>query len=249
MNLKDNQKLALKNSQLKSKIHQKNLIHLIHEKFIVNNIDISYIDKIETYINTYVSLTTKIKCNILEHFIKSPILKNKLELEPSDTSYNQYRKIKEDTLFHKAYENCVDSDRVKYGSLNLKNLISGDPLATIYGDTNIFYKNDIKERITFLYGNSESSIMYVCTFNYFKHLLYHMPINDIKLLVELIDNISIDILSLKNFSSYIEFQIHGIVDLTKDVEKITISETTYNENKEIIDKFISKYSMIDVIIY
>jgi hypothetical protein len=129
-------------------------------------------------------MTTKIKCNTLADFIKCPILKNKLELNTGDASYSQYRKTKEDTLFHKAYENCIDSDRVKYGSLNLKNLISGDPLAAMYGDTNIFYKNDIKDRISFLYGNSESDIMYVCTFKFFKHLLYHMPICDIKLLIE-----------------------------------------------------------------
>ena len=249
MNLTDNQKQALKNCQIKSKMHQKNLMHLIQEKFILNNIDTSYIDKIETYINAYVSLTTKIRCNTLEKFIENPILKNKLELNPNDKSYYEYRKTKEDTLFHKAYENCVDSDRVKYGSLNLKNSISGDPLASMYGDTTIFYKNDIKERISFLYGNSEASIMYVCTFKYFKHLLYHMPIKDIKLLVELIDNISIDKTSITNFSSYVEMQIHGMVDLTQDVEKITMLNSTYQANKQIVDNFISKYYMIEVIIY
>ena len=44
MNLKDNQKLALKNCQIKSKMHQKNLMHLINDKFIENNINLSYIN-------------------------------------------------------------------------------------------------------------------------------------------------------------------------------------------------------------
>ena len=67
--------------------------------------------------------------------------------------------------------------------------------------------------------------------------------------ITLIYHILIDKMSIKNFSSYIEFQIHGIVDLTQDVEKITMSKTTYEANKELVDKFISKYYMIDVIIY
>ena len=245
MNLTDNQKLAIKNCIIKSKMHEKNLIHLIQEKFIVNNIDVKYIDKIINYINNYVSLTTKMKYNTLEQFIQDPILKNSLELKNKDNNYINYRKTKEDTLFHNAYKDCVDSDRVKYGSLNLKNLISGDPLASGYGETTIFYKNDIKDRVSFLYGNSESSIMYVCTFKHFKHLLYHMPISDIKIFVDLIDSKNI----IKNFSSYVEIQIHGKVDLINDVEKITIPQNVYNTNKHIIDNFIWKYNMIDVIIY
>lgn len=245
MNLTDNQKLAIKNCIVKSKIHEKNLIHLIQEKFIVNNIDVAYIDKIINYINNYVSLTTKIHCNIIDKFIQDPILKNSLELKNKAQSYNTGREFKEDTLFHNAYKGCAVSDRVKYGSLNFKNLISGDPLASGYGETTIFYKNDIKERISFLYGNSDASIMYICTFKHFKHLLYHMPISDIKIFVDLINSKNIN----QNFSSYVEIQIHGKVDITNDVKKITIPNATYKLNKQIVDNFISKYNMIDVIIY
>jgi F0F1-type ATP synthase membrane subunit b/b' len=40
-----------------------------------------------------------------------------------------------------------------------------------------------------------------------------------------------------------------MVDLTQDVEKITMAKATYDANKKIVDNFISKYPMIDVIIY
>ena len=245
MNLTDKQRLALKNANTKAKIHQKNIAHLVIDKFISNNIDVKYIDKIKVFIETNVSMTTKIKCNILSNFILDPILKNKIELTPTDISYIDYRKKKEDVLFNKAYSEAEASERVKYGSLNLKNLISGDPLASMYGDTTIFYKNDIKDRVTFIYGNSEASMMYICTFKYFEHILFHCPIEDIKLLVSLIDSQS----NNKNFKSYIEIQLHGVVDLTKDVEKITMDNKTYNLNKELVDKFIKTYPSIDVLIY
>lgn len=48
---------AIKKANIKAKIHQSNLRHLIVNKFIENNIDISYIDKISLYLknNTYVT--------------------------------------------------------------------------------------------------------------------------------------------------------------------------------------------------
>lgn len=244
MNLLDNQKLALKNSLIKSKIHEKNLMYLITQKFIDNNINTDYINQIKNYINTYVSLTTKINCNILEQFIINPLLKNKLELNAT-SSYSAYRKTKEDKLFHNAYNLCNDSDRVKYGSLNLKNIISGDPLASYYGDTTIFYKNDVKDKTTFLYGNSSEEHMYICTFTYFLHILHHMPISDISILIDLINKIESKI----NFKSYIEIQLHGEINLKRDVEKITLSNITYLINKNIVDNFIKQYPEIQVIIY
>jgi hypothetical protein len=48
MELTDKQKLAMSNSIKKSKIHEKQLMHLVIEKFMGNNIDVSYIDKINT---------------------------------------------------------------------------------------------------------------------------------------------------------------------------------------------------------
>lgn len=244
MELTDKQKLAIKNSLVKSKIHEKNLMHLIMEKFISNNIDTSYIDKIKDYIMANVTLTTKMYCRTLQNFIDNPILKNRLELN-ADSSYSNYRIVKEDTLFHKAYEGCNPSERVKYGSLNLKNLISGDPLASSYGETTIFYKNDVKDRTTFLYGNSDASHMYICTFKHFVHILHHMPISDIKILIQLIENNK----PVSNLLSYIEIQLHGIIDLTRDVEKITMDGKTYQTNKNIVDNFIAKYPIIEVIIY
>jgi len=243
MELTDKQKLAMSNSIKKSKIHEKQLMHLVIEKFIGNNIDVSYIDKIKEYILNYVTLTTKFHFNTFQKFIESPILKNTLEINGT----NLHRIKIEDNLFHKAYENSDYSERVKYGSLNLKNLISGDIRASSYGDCTIFYKNSIKDRTTFIYGDSYSDVMYICTFNHFIHILYHLPISDIRIFMNLIDKIEIE--HSINFTSYIEMQLHGKIDLTKDVEKITLPNYVYNRNKSMIDKFKNKYPMIEVVKY
>ncbi len=242
--LTNSQQLAIKNAGKKSKIHQKNLHHLVVDKFIQNNINIEYIDKITNYIRTETSLTTKMPSMVLDKFLTDPILKNRLELYAITGSYGD-RSIKEDKIFNDAYKDVVASERVKYGSLNLKNLISGDPLASSYGDTTIFYKNDMKKRTTFLYGNSCSTMMYICTFEHCEHLLYHMPIKDINILINIVDGVKND----THFKSYVEIQLHGTIDITRDVEKFTISNDKYLINKTVIDKFINKYHNIDIIIY
>ena len=248
MVLTDKQKLAINNANKKAKIHEKQLSHLIIEKFISNNIEIEFIDKIKKYIQNNTSMTTKLHCIILKNFIENPILKNKLELFPGSTSYNSYRKLKEDALFHNAYFEVEASDRVKYGSLNIKNLISGDPLAIMYGDINIFYKDDIKDRVSFLYGNSEQTMMYICTFKYCEHLLYHMPIDDINIIIKIIEKKE-NIEKIQNLKSYIEIQLHGKIDLTQDIEKITMSSKTYDTNKILVEQFINKYPFIQFELY
>lgn len=241
MELTDKQKLAISNSIKKSKIHEKNLMHLIEQKFLENDIDITYIDKIKEYILNNTTLNTRFRCETLKQFIINPQLKNKLELFGNDSR----RITVENILFHNAYDNCEHSERVKYGSLNFKNLISGDPTACAYGDSTIFYKNNIKERTTFIYGDSFSEVMYVCTFKHFTHLLFHMPISDIQIFIDLINGKQND----KRFTSYVEIQLHGNIDITRDVEKITIPNESYKHNRTLVDEFIEKYPMIDLIIY
>jgi hypothetical protein len=58
--LNDLQKEALKKSNIKAKIHSKNLKHLIIHKFIDNNIDLKYIDLIIDYIKEKSYITTMI---------------------------------------------------------------------------------------------------------------------------------------------------------------------------------------------
>lgn len=129
--------------------------------------------------------------------------------------------------------------------MNIKNIISGDETTTMYGDITLFYKSNIKNRMTFTYGNSEKTMEYICTFTYFSHLLYHMPIQDIKIFIDILDKGD----SINKMRTYIEIQIHGDINLLNDIDKITISNSKYNLNKEIINKFIKTYPNIIIEVY
>jgi hypothetical protein len=246
---------AIKSSILKSKTHENNLKHLIVNKFIENNIDTSYIDLIKTYISSC-PITTRVKSictdgqTIFDHLFHEKGIKNRFENKSQEElkidSYFTYRFNKESKLFNKIYDNVTPEDRVKYGSINIKKSIEGDELAKQYGDVSVFYKETIKDRCTFTYGNSEATMWYVCTYKHFLHLLYHMPIEDIKLIIDLINNQG----NLKsNMRTYIEVQIHGIINIDSDIDSLTMSNVIFNANKKEIDKLINSYPQIKIKIY
>lgn len=243
---------AIQKSIIKSRIHQNNLEHLIINKFLENNIDTKYIDLIHEYIKS-APITIRLKSNInksiFQSFIEEPFIKNRFDNKTNDQlksdSYFTYRFNKESKIFNKIYDNSEPFERVKYGSINIKNSIEGDELAKSYGDFSVFLNESIKDRCTFTYGNSEATMWYVCTYKYFKHLLFHMPIEDIKLIIDLIDKNYIN----KHMKTYIEIQIHGEINIQTDINKITLSKSLYDLNKISIDKFRSIYPQIIFEIY
>lgn len=181
--------------------------------------------------------------NIFEIFIENPKLKNIFEVV-HNSSYLSVRKEAEDLLFAKVYQNCEPIDRPKYGSINIVKNIGGDINAKGYGDICLHYKNDIKSRITFTYQDSFTNQTYICTYKYFEHILYHLYKDDIKKLIDIIDN-----KKKERLLTYIEAQIHGDVDISRDIESISIPKRIYDTNKFIIDNFQFHYPHISIIIY
>jgi len=241
--LNDIQKLALKKANLKAKIHAKNLVYQIEQQFIEHDIDRSYINKIVNYIKNNTFITTMIPLRALQGLLINPYLKNLFEIQP-DNNGGSVRVSVENLLFHKVYNNCQPKDRPKYGSVNLYDNISGDKTCSAYGNICIKYKNSIKERTTFIYCDSFHKQQYICTFDNCDHILYHFTPPIVKLFIKLIEsNQHIDM------PTYIEAQIHGTVDISKDVESISIPQKIYNENQELIHNFRDKYQTIDILIY
>jgi hypothetical protein len=72
-----------------------------------------------------------------------------------------------------------------------------------------------------------------------------MPISDINTFIDLINKNE----TKSKFTSYVEIQLHGDINIMNDVQKITMSNNVYQQNKNLIDKFIAKYPMIEFDIY
>jgi hypothetical protein len=243
---------AMKISHKKAKLHEKNLYHLVYKNFLRNNIDPKYINLItdyiknNSYITTMVPSYTKygIRKSIFEIFIENPKLKNLYEISFISTSGTDIRTKTENLLFHNIYNGCEPHLKPKYGSVNIIENIGGDLLCKAYGDICLKYKNNIKDRISFTFGDSFEGMLYVCTYKYLQHILYHFDKITLNNMIGIIDGKK----STGN-TRYIEAQIHGNVDISEDIESIHIPNDIYNRNKDIIDIFTITYPNIKILIY
>ena len=248
MSLTENQKLALSNATKKAKLHQKNVSYYLERKFIDNNIDVSYIDKIINYINQ-VSISTRIRyvCGIFNSLIKEPKIKNKYELSNINIiTSDPYRYEIENMLFNNAYKSCESFERVKYGSLNITNKLGGDASTLMYGEINLIYKDHVKNRCSFTYDDSFTKQQHICTFTYFKHILYHLEISDIHILIDLVNEQGKVDSKLKK---YIELQIHGDINLNEDIDTIEIPYNIYSTNKDVISELIKIIPSVNIVVY
>lgn len=230
---------ALEIARKKAKIHQNGLIYQIKNKLIQFDINESFLEEFHKYINDIIPIVSHGKFT-LKDLIEEPILKNCFEMNNRDKSYFKYRIEKEAKLFNNKYtDNTNNSDRPKYASLNISNNKMGNPLCFGYGKNVIFFKNSIKKRSSFVYGNSEKDMMYLCNFDYPYALLFHMN-NEIKKVYQNVTNSKAETLS-----SYIEVQIHGTINIENDVEKIIIDKSI-NNNINYINQFRELYPNIKI---
>jgi hypothetical protein len=234
----------------KSKIHQNNLVHLITEKLIKNNIDLNFINKFDNFVNIYVQVVVHGRFTI-KQILEQPRLKSYFELRPlcNDSRFNA-----ESKMFHKIYDNAT-IDRPKYGSLNITLNKNYNPRCISYGNKVLFLKDEIKNRTSFMYGDSFGGQMYLCTYKFPIVLLYHLIDNEIKTIENAINNflennkLNDNIINELSKFQYIEAQIHGEVTLENDVEKISILRSEYNAEIEDIVNFMDRYPNIKINVY
>ena len=238
MELKECQKEALDIARKKAKIHQYGLIYQIKNKLIELNMNESFLDEFYNFINNKVPIVSHGKFTF-RNLLDEPILKNIYETNTKGNGYLVNRTNVESKMFNKKYDNCRPEERPKYASLNITMNKNGNPLCKNYGNKVIFFKNDIKKRTSFMYGDSFLGQMYLCNFEYPHALLYHMN-NDIKKIQNIMNQ------HYDNLSQYIEVQIHGTVDLITDVEKIIITQKEYETEIEDILIFKELYEHIEI---
>jgi Protein of unknown function (DUF3626) len=209
----------------KSKAFSKSTKNNIRMKFIQKSWDIDLIPKIIDHISG---------CDVIIHF--------KIErlhtFFKSDTQYRNYfevHKLKDDTcargqaennLFSNIYSGCNAKEKVKYGCINLYNDKNGCPSACGYGESYIVLKSEVKRRCSFVCGDSFNYQMHLGNFEHFYHLLLYLKDSTIENLIKIVKGEDF----VKDYYAYIECQIHGDVLWNRDIEKLMIKRSAFNEN-------------------
>eukprot|EP01125_Pyxidicula_operculata_P014557 TRINITY_DN4858_c0_g1_i1.p1 TRINITY_DN4858_c0_g1~~TRINITY_DN4858_c0_g1_i1.p1 ORF type:complete len:578 (+),score=92.04 TRINITY_DN4858_c0_g1_i1:89-1822(+) len=140
------------------------------------------------------------------------------------------RKKWEENMFGQVYNDArVDGERPKYGSLNVCNAIYGFQKLVQYGMSYFILKNDVRSRCTVTSSDScfVDASSQLGTLDYSCHILQHIKVNDPKAWAMVLDGCkkgSFISSTVEYKKYYIEVQIHGTVDINRDVSVLFIAE-------------------------
>lgn len=173
--------------------------------------------------------------NLAQTFETDTKYKNCYELHKMRDNGDIFRTHIEDFLFNKIYNSVPAKDKVKYGCINIYRSQYGVRSAAGYGDSYIVLKENVKDRMSFVFGDSFAKPEYISTFSYFDQILLSIPKSTI-------DNI-IRIIKGEKFEDdnymYIEVQIHGDVIYLRDIDHIVLNKRHMNDKNL---KYIRDYN-------
>ncbi|VBB18936.1 protein of unknown function DUF3626 [Yasminevirus sp. GU-2018] len=169
-------------------------------------------------------------------------VKNAYEVN-RESSYLVSRTDWENNLFNKICGDDTDdlsrSNRVKYGCLNMLSDPAGCISARSYGPSYMILRKELKNRITFVCGDSAGKQQHMCTFDNCVQLLLYMDENLLKNVVALakfkqtkivVDNVIKEINNHRNYS-YIEIQVHGDVFISRDIERVVLDKNSMSKEE------------------
>ena len=134
-----------------------------------------------------------------------------------------YRKNKEDALFDGAYKDAKPAEKPKYGVLNMTGDNRGVISAHMYGRNYLILKPHVRARATFSNRNSEIGISLAMCENY-AHVLNEYTDAELSATLRVggVEGGQASFVGVSGAatSTYKEAQIHGLIDLKRDVESI-----------------------------
>ena len=141
----------------------------------------------------------------------------------------------ESVLFQKAYDNATPFERPKYGCLNVALLEAGTQQATQYGD-GYFTVNDetVRWRTSLTVGDSFNVHGNTATLKHCNHLLNQLRSEELQEMIEVA-------LTGESWTegrlqrSYREIQIHGPVELHRDIASVHVPRAYEQNNKLLVD--------------
>lgn len=228
------QRMALDQSEKKAKISSKNTYLNVLGRFISLDYSEDHLKTTLNYIRNDVKPVIHIMIeNLIQYFIDDGFYRNQFETNTSRGALSCPSRLSwEKNLFRGVYDISTGSEKVKYGALNLLNYKNGVLSAYCYGDSYMILKDEVKNRITFVSGDSASMQLHLGTFKNPGILLN--VIGD-KLLRQLIE-ISNGLKETSDLTyDYVEMQVHGMIDIKKDVQMIVVNDRHQN-NKDLIQK-------------
>ena len=231
-------KTAYKYCLKKSKILSKNVYPYLLMQFIALDYTEDDLKSVINYIKNDANVTINIHHEIIaKNLLKDDHYKNCFEIGTKHIAIAlDPRFIAESSMFNKLYDNASSIDRVKYGSINLFNSSFGNPLCIGYGDSILVLKNEVKKRISFTIGDSFGMQFHIGTFEHSAIFLINIAEPLIHALIKFVRTkeaftpAKVCELYTLGGIGYVEVQVHGLIRLNEDVEKLIIHKKNISKN-------------------
>lgn len=231
--LTENQENAVKFMKKKSKIIERQIKDLLFAKFCeMGYTHEDYVKTIEFVGNSDPVIHFK-AANLIKHLEEDTHYRNMFEVRASGGSTStSYRSDKEGKIFYKFYNKSEPSERVKYGAINIFHSPLGVRSAHMYGDSYMILDDDVRNRISFLFGNSSNTHMHICTYAAFQQILYYIPENCLRYIIDR----AIGKNGKEPNMAYVECQIHGPLLLSRDIKYIVLNDK-HKTDKALHDRY------------
>lgn len=229
--LSKSQKKAYKYCKSKAKIHSDQTKGLVLIRFLKHNYSEEDMYTTINHIKNNVKVTINISIKVvLEKMLNETHVRNGFEIgrfrnADSNNNLKSGRFIWETNLFNQEYDKSEAFERVKYGAINIFNE-PGIRACSGYGESFFELKDEVKDRVTFVYGDSSAQMLHICTFKYCEQLLIHPGDVHFKAIVNYAIN---DFHQVNQHLTYIEAQIHGPVRLNTDIDKFCIKQSVFDK--------------------
>jgi Protein of unknown function (DUF3626) len=223
--LSDYQKCAVKYITNKSKIYCKENKEQVKQLWKKYGYDTATFDLLKDHIKNIpliIHFSFDSLCTFFENDTK---YRNCFEIR--NHGRDSFREHVEDFLFNRIYGLVPAEHKVKYGCLNLYLAKHGVTSASGYGDAYMIVKNDVKDRVSFVVGDSFQKPQHIATFKYFDHILLSLHESTVNNMVKVISNQTF----IDDTYPYVEAQIHGNVIFARDIECLMLPIRYKNNEK------------------
>ena len=217
----------------KSKHYSKNVKELLKSKIISMGYGKKDIHLVEKYFKQTKTIVHFGAEKIMGLLCNDTHFRNLFEVHATGGSSNHSIRTEwENNMFRSMYKEVEPFDKVKYGTINIFSSNYGVRSAQGYGTSYLILKDHNQERITYVHGDSSHKEMHIGSYKGFYHIIYYLRDNTLKALLEKIIN-NVEPTNPISFP-YIEAQIHGELQLNRDIEKVVIPDNLSNK-LDIID--------------
>jgi hypothetical protein len=222
------QQMAVTYCFKKSKISSKNTYLNVLVKFIELGYTEEHLKKTLNFISNNVQAIIHIHINkLIDFFLKElqndgkTYYRNQFETGTSSGALSKTHRIDwEKNLFNGIYNDSTNEEKVKYGVINLLAHKEGVKTAYAYGNSYMILKKEVNDRLSFVSGDSSMKQLHIATF---KHPCIVMNMLD-NILLDTLIKVSNGLIppSTQKYN-YIELQVHGPVNIQRDVESFVIN--------------------------